>query len=65
MLSVCGGLPQGLFRERGQTTVAQGLDAGQVGVCVSTAVFPELFFKEPKASFITLLSVFPPRSKDP
>lgn len=34
VLSVRGGLPQGLFGERGQTTVAQGLDAGQVCVCV-------------------------------
>lgn len=32
VLSVGGGLPQGLSGERGQTTVAQGLDAGQVCV---------------------------------
>lgn len=35
VLSVCGGLPQGLLRERGQTTMAQGLDAGQVCLCLS------------------------------
>lgn len=33
VLSVGGGLPQGLPRERGQTTVAQRLDADQVSVC--------------------------------
>lgn len=34
VLSVCGGLPQGLLREWGQTTMAQRLDAGQVCQCV-------------------------------
>lgn len=32
-LPVCGGLPQGLPGDRGQTAVAQRLDAGQVGWC--------------------------------
>lgn len=32
VLSVGGGLPQGLSGERGQTTVAQRLDAGQVSL---------------------------------
>lgn len=34
VLSICGGLSQGFFRKWGQATLAQGLDANQVCVCV-------------------------------
>lgn len=45
MLSVGGGLPQGLPGERGQTTVAQRLDADQVSV---SPVTPESWFSNNK-----------------
>lgn len=41
--SVSGGLPQGLPGERGQTTVAQRLDAGQVSTDVPPGLSEQIY----------------------